>query len=205
MNYLHTNLIHLHRTIEEACVDEVSKSIANIVLNSTKDTRPQDAKAILEKDWKIFQCTLNLTLKTIVSENQVENDSSSFVCKKSPCTQISKTSEFKATFDFFHFLILAKKYKLLFHFLDQQKENSIVTKPVGLISLLQGKVPVREDAWIDGANYIHTASKYSAEALEILLQDPSKRFHALISAPSKTRKIHPLHLAAMNQSSLATR
>ena len=194
--------------IEKVCKNEASKEIAKIALSSTKETRSKDAEKIISMNWQDFQCCVDLTLKIRPFDLPDEDDSRCCglfdSCNKSNCTKISKTSQFKVSFDMVHFLILAKKYKLLFHFLSQYGEK-IQTRIDEMKPLPTEKVPIREHSWIFGANYLHMAAKYSPEALEILLEDSKQRFHDLIHMPSQRRQILPLHLAAMNQTNLASR
>ena len=196
----------LFRNVESLCQNDESKTIAAIVLESTKKSRPENVQSIINMDqWRNFKCSLNLKIRTSeVKDRNIESNENSFCSSKSSEAPISTSSEYTATFDFFHFLILSKKFKLLFHFLNTF-EKEIHHKGVHMQYRSGEGEPCRKESWIYGANYLHMAIKYSPEALAIFLEDSNERFINLVNEPSTMRNVYPLHLAAMNHSNLATK
>ena len=176
------------------CIDEESKEIAKKVMKSNKVSREKDIEEILAKNWQQFRCSPFLV---ITMQRPAENDEPHL-----------RTMQFKATFDFVHFLILTRKYRSLLQFLTSV-QGPIYPKVVQLEHAETGddfdkgkQKPSRGDSWIFGANYLHSAVKYCPEALEILLQD--QRFDELIGKSSTKRQVFPIHLAVMNDNNLSS-
>ena len=174
----------------------VSKEIAEIVMKSSKETREKDLTSI-SKNWQSFECCIDLI---ITIQRPKETDDTS----KNP--NIHRRKQFKAKFDFIHFLILTKKYRFLLQFLNLCK-GTITPKNVRIDedSKKVSQIPRREDSWIFGANYVHLAAKYCPEALEILLQEQDSRFKELPRQHNSRRNVYPLHLAVMNENNLAAK
>ena len=177
------------------CQTPESKEIADIVMKSSKETRGQYLAIILEKNWESFECCIELII-TIQRPKGFEETSEK--------PNIRRTTHLMAHLDFFHFLILTKKYRFLLQFLNSFQEE-IVLKNVRIDNeaILVDQKPSRDHSWIFGANYVHLAVKYCSEALEIFLQDP--RFDMLLRQPSSRRDVYPLHLAVINENNLSAK
>jgi len=184
-------------------------------MKSSKSSRGKDAKELATK-WRKFKCGAILVVRTRLSDQPLEG--SCICCNKCDSTEtirIHGSSEYVTLLDFFHFLILVKKYKLLYHFLVELTDENIASNTLQLkiekeepglsLDIYKDRTPTREDSWVIGANYLHFAAKYCPEALEVLLKDSKNRFQELIEKPSRERKIRPLHLAAMNQTNLSAK
>ena len=187
------------REVESMCQTPESKDIAKIVMNSSKERRGQDVATILEGDWQSFRCCIELTIT-------IQRPKGSDETSKNSQPNIKRTTHLMAHLNFFHFLILARKYRFLLQFLNSfqgQIDFGNVEIDDKKKTFNDVKKPSRNDSWIFGANYLHLAVKYCPEALEILLQD--SRCDLLIYRPSTKRNVYPLHLAVMNESNLSAK
>ena len=153
--------------------------IARNILFLTPDVVIEKLKSV---HWQTFEYKIRLYLaqKVINEDNSVSN--------------------FLATFNLVHFVILAQKPKLL-QFLLRQDQSQVLAK-VKVAN--ESKLVIREESWIFGASSAHLAARFFPQGLDLILSGENI-CKALINCKAGPRETSPIHVASLSTNSLSVK